>query len=215
MKPHIRYLPFHKERAQVETDADRHGINYSLVAPLLDFQPRHQSSFRSEWVAASSGSVTLLAGSASPLLCEMGEQPDQAMLHLPAYGEGRYSVAGKTLVSRASSSLVYLPGIPHRAETDHCAGITMNLDPHRLALCAAAMAGQPESPERFLPRFQEALQLDQSDRLVGFLVGHLQRIVDLIDLEPSRSFELAASLPLGPMIEKAVAALVIPSLVGG
>lgn len=215
MEPILRYLPFHKQRAQVETDADRHAINYSLVAPLRAFEPRPQSRFRAEWVAASAGSVTLLAGTASPLLCEVGEQSDQVMLHLPVCGEGRYRVGRQTLVSRAGDSLVYLPGMPHRAESGHCAGLTLNLDPHRLALCAAAMAGQPESHERFLPRFQEPLQLDQSERVVAFLVGHLGRIVDLIDLEPSRSFELPASLPLEPMIEKAVAALVIPSLVVG
>jgi hypothetical protein len=147
MEPSLRYLPFHRQRAQVETDADRHAINYSLVAPLRDFQPRPQSRFRAEWVAASSGSVTLLAGTASPLLCDM--------------------------------------------------------------------AGQPESHERFQPRFQEPLQLDQNDRLVRFLVGHVRRIVALIDQEPSRSFALPPSLPLGRMLEKAAAALVVPRLVTG
>lgn len=215
MDPVVPYLPFHAERAQVETDPDRHATNYALVAPLLDFLARPGTPYRAEWVAARSGAVTLLAGTTTALLSEMSGSHPRATLHIPHSGVAVFQAERSQLIGAAGATAVYLPGLPRRTETPFWAGLSLGLDPHRLALCAAAMAGQPESPERFLPRFLEPLQLDQSDRLVAFLVGHLGRIVDLIDLEPSRSFELAACLPLESMIEKAVAALVIPSLVGG
>ncbi|MEB3361512.1 MAG: hypothetical protein VKI42_05240 [Synechococcaceae cyanobacterium] len=215
MNQGLSYLPFHAERAQVETDPDRHAANYALVAPLLDFVARSGTPYRAEWVAARSGAVTLLAGTTTALLSEMSGSHPTATLHIPFAGEAVFKAERRQLIGAPGATAVYLPGMPRRTETPFWAGLSLGLDPHRLAACAAAMAGQPDSPEWFLPRFMEPLQLDQSDRVVAFLVGHLGRIVDLIDLEPSRSFELAASLPLGPMIEQAVAALVIPSLVGG
>jgi hypothetical protein len=209
------YLPFHAERAQVEIDPDQHAANYALVVPLLDFLARPGTPYRAEWVAARSGAVTFLAGTTTALLSEMSGSHPRATLHIPYAGEAVFKAERRQLIGAPGATAVYLPGMPRRTETPFWAGLSLGLDPQALATCAAAMAGQPESPERFLPRFLEPLQLDQSDRLVAFLVGHLGRIVALIDLEPSRSFELPASLLLDQMIEKTVAALVIPSLVGG
>ena len=74
------------------------------------------------------------------------------------------------------------------------------------------MAGKPDQAERYRASFLEPRSFQKADRLVAFLVGHLQRIVALIDLEPQRSFELPATLPVESLVEQAVAMLLVPSL---
>lgn len=209
------YLPFHAERARIETDPDRHAANIALVAPLLNFTSPSGAPYRAEWVAARAGSVTLMAGSTTALHSELRESHPLATLHIPHSGTAQFQVEQRQLIGAAGASSVYLPGMTRRCSTPSWAGLSLGLDPHRLATCAAAMAGQPEATERYLPRFQEPLQLDHSRRLVALLMAHLGRIVALIDLDPSRRFELPTSLGVEQMIEKAVAALLIPGLVEG
>lgn len=212
MNQRLRYLPFHAERAEVETDADRHAIAWSQVAPVTDFVARPGYAYRCESVAARSGWVSLIAGMTSPILTELATPVARATLHIPVYGEGRFHVDGRWLTSRAGATALYLPGLPHRCETTSCAGLSIGLDPLRLAAAAARLAGDPDGADRFLERFLQPLLLDQSDPLIAHLIGYLRRVVGLIDLAPSRSFELPSTLPLDQMVEKGMAVLAHPSL---
>lgn len=214
MDQSLRYLPFHAERAQVETDSDRHAISYAQVAPLVDFLPRSGQPYRAEWVMARSGAVTVLGGTSTPVLIELSEHHAKATLHVPSSGEGRYRVEGRQLLSTAGQTALYLPGLPHRCETGPCAGLSVGLDPQRLAATAARLAGDPDGADRYLPRFQQPLLFDQADPLVAHLLEYLQRVVALIDLEPSRNVDLPANLPIDALIEQAVAVLAVPTLAG-
>lgn len=208
----LRYLPFHAERAQVQTDAEAHAATYALVAPLIDFTARAGHAFAAEWVGVRSGAVTIIAGTSTPVLSELSAAGDQATLHLPVFGEGRYRLEDRLLISRAGETAVYLPGAPHRSETTRCAGLSIGLDPRRLAAAAARLAGEPEAAERYLSAFQQPLQFEQSDKLVCHLLDHLRRVIALIDLAPGRSFDLAPCLALDRMIEQALALLLYPAL---
>lgn len=212
MDPSLRYLPFHAERAQVETDPDLHAANYALVAPLLGFAARPGAPFRAEYVAARSGDVTLLAGTTTALVSEMNGSHDRSTLHVPFAGEAHFQLERQRLSGFGGQTAVLLPGMPRLTETPCWAGLSIGLDPRRLAAAAARLAGREEDAERFLPMFQQPLQLERRDRLVHHLLGYIDRVVGLIDLEPSRSQELPATLPVGQLIEQAVAVLVVRDL---
>lgn len=207
-----RYRPFHAERQQVETDPDQYASTVSSVTPLLDFLPRPGHPFRVKSVMVRSGEVSLIAASISDTRMEQQGEPSRATLRIPFRGSSRYRIDRRQLINRAGETALYLPGMPNGCETEHLCGLVIGFNPQRLASSAAAMAGAPKDQECYLKRFQQPLLVDRQNRLVAHLLGTIDRVVALIDLESSRSLDLPPTVPVGRLLEQAVALLLCPEL---
>lgn len=207
-----RYRPFHAERQQVETDPDQYASTASSVMPLLDFLPRPGHPFHVESVMVRSGEVSLIAASISDTRMEQQGEPSRATLRIPFRGSSCYRIDRRQLINRAGETALYLPGKPYRCETDGLSGLVIGFDPQRLASGAAVMARAPEVQESYLERFQQPLLLDRHDRLVAHLLATIDRVVALIDLESRRSLDLPPTVPVGRLLEQAVALLLCPEL---
>ncbi len=160
------------------------------------------------------GGLTLSSSVHSPLVLE-AEGIDCAMVALAYAGSAQVTLQQQRFDLRPQQGLLYLPGEAFEARTGFLQEVLIHLDPARLALTAAAIAGAAHGPRPFLRRLRHPRLLTCRNALELDLLNTLRRALttlDAPDLEAAGGF---AALGVEDLLLRLLALLLFPELLSG
>ena len=160
------------------------------------------------------GSLTLSSSVHAPIVLE-AEAIECAMVALAYAGSARVTVQHQHFDLLAQQGLLYLPGAAFEAQTGFLQEVLIHLDPGRLALTAAAIAGAAHGPKPFLRRLRQPRLVLPRNALEHDLLATLRRALttlDAPDLEAAGGF---AALGIEDLLLRLLAMLLFPELLQG
>ncbi|MDM7936126.1 MAG: AraC family transcriptional regulator [Cyanobium sp. CZS 48M] len=136
------------------------------------------------------------------------------MVALAYAGSARVTILHQRFDLLPQQGLLYLPGSAFEAQTGFLQEVLIHLDPGRLALTAAAIAGAARGPKAFLRRLRQPRLVLPGNALENDLLTTLRRTLttlDAPDLEAAGGF---AALGIEDLLLRLLALLLFPELLG-
>lgn len=157
------------------------------------------------------GGLTLSSSVHSPLVLE-AEGTGCAMVALAYAGSARVTIRHQRFDLLPQQSLLYLPGAAFEAQTGFLQEVLIHLDPARLALTAAAIAGGAHGPRPFRRRLRQPRLVLPRNALEHDLLTTLRRALTTLDAPDLESAGGFAALGIEDLLLRLLALLLFPEL---
>ena len=160
------------------------------------------------------GGLTLSSSVHAPMVLE-AEETECAMVALAYTGSARVTIRHQCFDLLPQQGLLYLPGAAFEAQTGFLQEVPIHLDPARLALTAAAIAGGAHGPRPFRRRLHQPRLVLPRNALEHELLTTLRRALTTLDaphLEAAGGF---AALGIEDQLLRLLAMLLFPELLQG
>lgn len=210
-----RYLPFHADRAIVNTDVDQQAREFAKIAPISDFLCLPGQAYRSEWVAASANEVTIIAGSASAHMQKQDalSSLERVSLFIPIRGTHTFQSGGQQVSMGGSDSMLFYPPFDRTYETSEMSAIHIQANASALAKRVLEISPKSTSLAPSLLRLQQPKQLFLNDKLNRHIFATIRKILTVINSVQTETMALPAGSGIDAVIEKCFVALLYPELV--
>jgi hypothetical protein len=210
-----RYLPFHADKAIVNTDIDEQARDFARLAPLSEFSCRPGRRYRSEWVAGVANDVTVLAGSSTAHKQTQDALTDleRVSLFIPIKGSHIFQSGGQQICLEGSDSMLFYPPFDRSYETTDMSAVFIQANASAIARHAIELSSDADALVPSLVRLQEPKHLLLSDNLNRQIFSTLRQIMVLINGFNAQGPLLPSNSGIDTLIERCLTALLFPELV--